>query len=367
MRLPPSVRYLPSRLQVVLNPWLWLGILLTGIVGLYAWEYRQNPGQLPWQLGAAGLGTSSDSTATDALLESLTPEEQSVAAELDNVELLLAQLDSDISALTTGGDSSAAAALNASAAEAAGVSSESNVERLNRHINEYSFLGTGARGANVPGANVQKNKAQTITPVQRPSDSRLTLQPEAESGQPTSALADAFAQQQLALEVPESAETRVSRPNAYGAGTSGPDARGLPASESPSDESASDTSDSPTTFSFGQLDQSGVTPGGLEGLNRSFIRTTPGMSPPPGTTGYVPPASLSDFNRLNQQSGSNPFATQPSAGSFGTNTPSAGRDNTQVLPPTDIESAAPLETPAFDNSSQTNQNQPRNAWERFWN
>ena len=128
MRLPPSVRYLPSRFQVALNPWLWLGILLTGVVGVYAWQYRQDSGQLPWQIGATGLGSSGDATSTDVLLESLTPEEQAVAAELDNIELLLAQLDSDVSALTTGGDASAAAALNEALADAPEVSSESSVE-----------------------------------------------------------------------------------------------------------------------------------------------------------------------------------------------------------------------------------------------
>ncbi|MEO1509080.1 MAG: hypothetical protein AAFU84_15695 [Cyanobacteria bacterium J06633_23] len=134
MRLPPSVRYLPSRFQVALNPWLWLGILLTGVVGVYAWQYHQGSGQLPWQIGATGLGSSGDATSTDVLLESLTPEEQAVAAELDNIELLLAQLDSDVSALTTGGDASAAAALNEALADAPEVSSESSVERLTRSI-----------------------------------------------------------------------------------------------------------------------------------------------------------------------------------------------------------------------------------------
>ena len=138
MRLPPSVRYLPSRFQVALNPWLWLGILLTGVVGVYAWQYRQDSGQLPWQIGATGLGSSGDATSTDVLLESLTPEEQAVAAELDNIELLLAQLDSDVSALTTGGDASAAAALNEALADAPEVSSESS--RSEEHTSELQSL-----------------------------------------------------------------------------------------------------------------------------------------------------------------------------------------------------------------------------------
>lgn len=357
MRLPPSVRYLPSRLQFALNPWLWLGILLTGIVGLYAWEYRQNPGQLPWQIGTTEPNTSG--SVPDVLRDSLTPEEQSIAAELDNVELLLAQLDSDVSALTTGGESSAAAALNAASLNASSEASESNVERLNRYINEYNFLGTGARGA-----NVQAKPPQTALEKLSTEASVLDLQSESANGQAASALADAFAQRQLELGVSESSALSNTR-----SGISELDARGLPAGEPASDElgSANGSTDGSNTFSFGQLDQSGVTPGSLDGLNQSFIRTTPNMSPPPGTTGYVPPASLSDFNRLNQQpSGANPFANQPS-GSFGSTAPSTGRpDSSQVLPPTDIDSAAPLETPTLNSSSQAEQNQPRNAWENFW-
>ncbi|MBT9317561.1 hypothetical protein [Leptothoe spongobia] len=361
MRLPPSVRYLPSRLQFASNPWLWLGILMTGIVGLYAWEYRQNPGQLPWQINAQGLGNnSSNSNSTDRLLESLTPEEQSIAAELDNVELLLAQLDSDVSALTTGGDSSAAAALNA-AIDASEVS-ESNVDRLKRYIGEYSFLGTGARGA-----NVQSNDPQTIAPVQRPTESILNLRSESESGQAASALGASFAQRQL--ELPASSPTSPARTGLTG-GTSNSDvdSREGTTSEAAAVDNATDNQAiGQTTFSFDQFGQTGVAPGSLEGLNRPFIRTTPNMSPPPGTTGYVPPASLSDFNRLTQQrSGADPFSTQPATGSLGTTAPSAGRANTQVLPPADIETAAPLQTPAFDSSSQINQSQPRNAWENFW-
>ncbi|MGD1854513.1 MAG: hypothetical protein ACFB2W_09690 [Leptolyngbyaceae cyanobacterium] len=333
MRLPPSVRYLPSRLQFALNPWLWLGILLTGIVGLYAWEYRQNPGQLPWQIGSTELGESGDSTSTDVLLESLTPEEQAVAAELDNVELLLEQLDSDVSALTTGGDTSAAASLNASGAEDLAEQGESNVERLNRYVDEYSFLGTGARGANV--GSEQPQSAQT--------DSVLSLQPNTDELATTHALAAALAQQQNTSSATADGPAQATDPT------------GAAADEAPAENS-------PSQFSFDQP-QSGVIPGSLQGLNRSFIRTTPDMSPPPGTTGYVPPASLSDFNRLNQQQPS-PFGTQPSVDFSGT-TP-ALPNRSQALPPTEVEGTAPLDTPAFNNAPQVNQNEPRNGWERFW-
>ncbi|NEQ51351.1 MAG: hypothetical protein F6K11_14625 [Leptolyngbya sp. SIO3F4] len=364
MRLPPSVRYLPSRLQFALNPWLWLGILLTGIVGLYAWEYRQNPGKLPWQIGQTGLGASGNSTSTDVLLESLTPEEQAVAAELDNVELLLAQLDSDVSALTIGGDSGAAASLNESADDVSGVTTESSVERLNRYIDEYSFLGTGARGS-----NFQADNPQVITPVQRQTESVLNLRREPEPAPTTSVLGNTFVQQQLEVSTSNS-QVDVSLRET---GSSGVDSRGLPTSESPADDSGTGdqtTNEAPNqaAFSFGQFDQTGVIPGSLNGLNRSFIRTTPSMSPPPGTTGYVPPASLSDFNRLNQQpSGASPFASQSGAGSLGVTVPSTGNsDNSQVLPPASIDGATPLETPGFNNSPQNNQSQPRNAWESFW-
>lgn len=344
MRLPPSVRYLPSRFQGILNPWLWLGILVSGVVGLYAWEYRQNPGQLPWQLGTTGFGSSGNSTSTDVLLESLTPEEQAVAAELDNVELLLAQLDSDLSALTTGGDSSAAASLNALSAGVEADAAESTVERLNRYVDEYRFLGTDATGSNF----------QTARPGQATVGQQTT--PSASTSQATeaapSALAEAFARQQAVPVTPNSNASNTTS-------SIGEPVRGTAPAAANSDQNSS-------TFSFdqGAIDQTGVTPGSLDGLNRAFIRTTPNMSPPPGTTGYVPPATLPDFNRLNQAAGIAPLPTQPSPGS---SVPTVtAPDRSQVLPPAQSPVVTPLEIPTFDGSSQTTPNQPRNAWEALW-
>lgn len=335
MRLPPSVRYFPSRLQVIWNPWLWLGLLVTGIVGVYAWEYRQNPGQLPWQIGSTGLGSSGDATSTDVLLESLTPEEQAVAAELDNIELLLAQLDSDISALTSGGEASAAASLNAALGNAE--PSESGVERLTRYVNEYSFLGTQARGANV------ETETNDVL-VQRPTESILNLRP----ATPTeNTLSDALGRQQPQPTLSPSIGVEES-----------------PTAVEPDSETTAPLDETPDlatpTFAF---DQTGVIPGSVDGLNQPFLRTTPNMSPPPGTTGYVPPASLPVFNQQNQSAGIAPVPAQPSSGAVLLPTVP---DRSQALPPANTTNTAPLEIPTLGSSSQPELEQPRNAWESFW-
>ncbi|MEM1251591.1 MAG: hypothetical protein AAGI69_04095 [Cyanobacteria bacterium P01_H01_bin.21] len=324
----------------MLNPWLWLGILVTGIVGIYAWEYRQNPGQLPWQIGATGPGSSGDATSTDALLESLTPEEQAVAAELDNIELLLEQFDSDISALTSGGEESAAATLNESLDGSE--PTETSVERLSRYIEEYNFLGTGARGSNVeperrPGASL----------AQQP----LTLQAdEPATVLPRSALSDALDRQQVEQEAASQQPVQESAEQP-GNGSLAENPEGTDAETS--------------NFSF---DQSGVVPGSLNGLNRSFIRTTPEMSPPPGTTGYVPPATLPSFSNQNQQAGVVPFSTQQlPTRSFESVTPSSAPERSQVLPPAERGVNTPLQTPTVDSSSQPAPDPPRNAWDDFWN
>ena len=350
MRLPPSVRYLPSRFQVALNPWLWLGILLTGVVGVYAWQYRQDSGQLPWQIGATGLGSSGDATSTDVLLESLTPEEQAVAAELDNIELLLAQLDSDVSALTTGGDASAAAALNEALADAPEVSSESSVERLTRYIDEYSFVGTNARGS-----NPQATRSNAPIPLQREHPPQPASVAEAQTA---TALAESFAARQQQIEQGLSANSEAEQPASRADITRAP-VTGLPA------ETAGEVvTDDQSSFVF---DQTGVVPGSLDGLNRTFIRTTPNMSPPPGTTGYVPPASLPAFNQANQPSSENPFANR-SSGAFETAAPSVELpERSQVLPPAGPSVTTPLELPTLDGSNQpATSNQPRNAWEALW-
>ena len=324
----------------MLNPWLWLGILVTGIVGIYAWEYGQNPGQLPWQISATGSGGAGDAASNDAL-ESLTPEEQSLAAELDNIELLLEQFDSDISALTSGGEESAAASLNESL-DAAGEPVETSVERLSRYIDEYSFLGTRARGSNIDEAERQSGASL--------AQQSLTLQ-ETDGSEPAtvlsrSALADALSRQQTQQQT-------VTEPRS---------ASGAQSADESAAAAPEETEAEPSTFSF---DQSGVVPGSLNGLNQTFIRTTPNMSPPPGTTGYVPPATLPRFNSQNQQAGVVPFPTQRATGSFESVIPSP-EDRSQVLPPAESGVNTQLPTPTFDTPSQTAPDQPRNAWDSFW-
>lgn len=329
MRLPPSVRYLPSRLQIVLNPWLWLGVLITGIVGIYAWEYRQNPGQEPWQLSSTG--SVGDSTSTDALLDSLTSEEQAVAAELDNIELLLSELDSDVSVLTSGGESSAAASLNAALADTpSSAETESPVARLNRYIDEYNFIGTNARGVNLQ--TPQSEAAAT----QQPPESVLTLKPFLTAEQNTSVLFQGFSRQ---LQQPEN-----------------------PAGTSPGNTPTAEGDASDSAFSF---DQTGVVPGTIDGLNRTFIRTTPNMSPPPGTTGYVPPASVPSLANPSPGSGLTPAS--PAVPSFGTSAPAVTIPNrSQVLPPATNPVVTPIEIPTVDGTTQTTPQQPRNAWEAFF-
>ncbi|MEM9807618.1 MAG: hypothetical protein AAF959_20330 [Cyanobacteria bacterium P01_D01_bin.56] len=331
MRLPPSVRYLPSRLQIVLNPWLWLGVLIAGIVGIYVWEYRQNPGQEPWQLSSTD--SAGNSTSTDALLDSLTSEEQAVAAELDNIELLLSELDSDVSVLTSGGDSSAAASLNAALADTPGsAETESPVARLNRYIDEYTFIGTNARGVNLQ--TPQSGAAAT----QQPPESVLTLKPFLTADQNTSVLFQDFNRQ---LQQPENPS-----------GTANPGNTTTTAEGSASD----------STFSF---DQTGVVPGTIDGLNRTFIRTTPNMSPPPGTTGYVPPVSVPSPAITSPGSGLTPAS--PTVPSFGTPVPAVTTpDRSQVLPPATNPVVTPIEIPTVDGTIQTTPQQPRNAWEAFF-
>ena len=177
---------------------------------------------------------------------------------------------------------------------------------------------------------------QTSALVQQPS----TISDSSSPVPQTSALAEAFARQQSQTNVPTPSENIEE--------------------EELSETEVADSTDEYTLF----FDQSGVSAGSLDGLNRSFIRTTPSMSPPPGTTGYTPPASLPDFNQLNRST--NTLPTQPATG-FNSRTPSVNvPDRSQVLPPAQNSVVTPLETPGFDNSSQTNPNQPRNAWESFW-
>ncbi|MEM6255915.1 MAG: hypothetical protein AAF821_23640 [Cyanobacteria bacterium P01_D01_bin.156] len=337
MRLPPSIRYLPSRLQVLFNPWLWLGVLLTGVVGIYAWEYRQNPGQVPWRLSTTEQDSDTGSS-TDVLLESLTPEERAVAVELDNIELLLNELDAEVSALTSGGESSAAASLNAALADAPDAPENTaaiSAARLNQYVNEYSFVGTRARGVTIAPTS---QDSQTDESGQQEQNSVLRFAPYRIEGQTVNPLSQAFFNQR-----PESPLNPGSS-NRNASGVEGSDVTSEPA------------------FSF---EQSDIVPGSVDGLNRTFIRTTPSMSPPPGTTGYVPPASLPITEPAIPQSGLAPFS--PTVPSFTPSAPAVSLpDRSQVLPPAADSVVTPLEIPTVDGSRQVTPQQLRNAWESFF-
>ncbi|MEO0759672.1 MAG: hypothetical protein AAFY78_22680 [Cyanobacteria bacterium J06648_16] len=112
-------------------------------------------------------------------------------------------------------------------------------------------------------------------------------------------------------------------------------------------------------------DQSGVVRGTLSGSpNTTFIRTTPSMSPPPGTTGYTPPASL-DLSIYNDTLNRTPSLGAPSIGAPGLNRQIPGA-STNVLPTPG--STAPPAAPVVPQAAEPDEAffDDSSAYESFW-
>lgn len=308
MGLPPYFRYLPARLRPVLNPLTLTAGLVTILMGILIWEYSQEPG------GAWNNAAIEDFDAPESL-----PDVASEAAEPDSIEALLADLDAEMARLEETGntDSDAASALTLdSALDSSSADGQFSTDSLARYIDQYRFRSAAPLpDSGSPGAGPTAEAGQNQPAVSPPSSSRFNFGSSLDRlpGATPGTLSQAIAAQQPATAAPTPAPS-VAAP-------------------------------APPT-------QPGIVPGQLSGSNRRFIQTTPAMSPPSGTTGYVPPVSIPQ-----PASGANSaqFSTSPSP---------------QTLPGV-TNGLGETRTPAVDSTFPASQGapapRPANAWDSFFN
>lgn len=274
MATPAFLKYLPARLKPLGSPLVWAPLTVLCLLSVFVWEYRRNP---DWSNRQPVPGLDADADSAD-----LTPEEQASLSEINTLDALL------------GG-----ANLPGGIAAPDAPTSESPADDSRELAGRTDPFGAYTRDYRFPGAadTTSDSSTRLATPSASafPNPSRLGIQQAPPSPAPTSALSNALDRQQSAQPAP---------------------------SASGSFSNGSSVGNQPVTEAFGSQE---VQPNQAVGTQAAgnpsssipvpYIRTTPNMSPPVGTTGYRPPAtsSLPVFNQPLPQLSRNPYSAAPAA------------------------------------------------------
>ncbi len=281
------LRYLPARLKPLSSPAVWAPLTVFALASIFMWEYHQNP---EW------FDRPQADTISPA--SGLTPEEQARLSEVDTIDVLLGSLK-DSSSSSTG----TVGLVNKSTSEGKdATSSRELADRENPFADyekQYKFPGSGG------GTSAAAPSQPSAFPAVRSTDGA------APSGKfdfgsgaalPNGgALSEALGRQQAGRAAAEQARENVTEDNASQS-----------ASQSASQNASRSTR--AATTSSGSAFRPSAQPSNStsnSSISAPFIRTTPDMSPPVGTTGYQAPASssLPVFNRAPQQPSQNPYST----------------------------------------------------------
>lgn len=251
MSLPPVVRDRLARLQTISRPLrrpvVWGTLATLGLLAVVAPQYLRHP---EWrsQYEPATESATADSSAS---LDRLNSKDLADLAEIDNLSLLLNQLQPFTS--TT---------LEVPMADSASLALPTPDEGATSHFASYLEQNRFRFSPSVSGNETEAEDAQL--PWGQPQS--LT------SDAATQALPPSAIQQALSQRLQSAPSSKLERLDSPTTGFS---------SNAPSP----DTTDEPILPPW-------MVEGRLPGVDQRFIRTTPQMSPPPGTTGYTTPPSI---------------------------------------------------------------------------
>ncbi|MEO1593446.1 MAG: hypothetical protein AAFU71_19450 [Cyanobacteria bacterium J06632_22] len=330
MRPSASFRYKLARLQSLANPLILIPASILALMVVLMVEYGKDPSASQWQ-------------DPDDVSE-LTPDQQGQAAEAQFDTLRQLLNEPQPAANPNEGTAEAVEQGEADGENPFDETVSNDDAPFAEYLEQYSF-GNGIRSGTTPRRNGNGG-----TQLASPTPSRFTTSSTEQSRLDASATAGESA---LSLAIGR--------------------LQGQLDSETITSESDPDTRESSTTdssvngFANLPLDQSDVVRGSLPGSDTTFIRTTPGMSPPPGTTGYTPPASL-DLSIYNDTLNRGSASTVPgaSAAPLDLQQQIPGASNNVLPTPGSVTlpgaTAVPQPAPANDDVFVDQ----RSAYESFW-
>ncbi|MGB3292966.1 MAG: hypothetical protein WBB01_08275 [Phormidesmis sp.] len=270
MAPPAFLRYLPARLKPLGSPLVWAPLTAFCLLSVFIWEYRRNP-----EWSNRQPVTDLDANADGA---ELTPEEQAGLSEIDTLDVLLE------GAKVPGGIPVPAASSSLEPPTEDSSQLTGRPDPFGVYSREYGF--PGASGATSGGSTRLATPSASALPGPIRLNSGVQEPSSAATG---SALSDAL--------------DRQSAQPARSTGSSA-ESTGVAVGEQPASEA------------LGSQEQPDQTAGNSgSSIPVPYIRTTPNMSPPVGTTGYRPPATsnLPVFNQPLPQPSRNPYSAAPAA------------------------------------------------------
>lgn len=284
MAIPPRLRYWWVRVQALNRPLLWSTSLAVVLLVVVLRQYQVHP---EW-LGQFEVDEGDPSQ--DLPGSTLSPEEQAGVADIDNLSALYSSLNGSPATpeqpSTSGGVSATRPATDllsilqasnspaAASAAAPGDAAKPPASPFASYLDQYQFLG---QRNPAPALGSPLNAAQTPQPSLLLSSDPSGITPSPLVNQPVVNPLQQALQQQLERRETGTANAQAAAPTPGGSLGAG---------------AATDA-------------VSGISPATLPGTNQTFLRTTPQMSPPPGTTGYVPPATLA------APAGGTPYSSYP--------------------------------------------------------
>lgn len=276
MAIPPPLRYWLIRLKTLNRPVLWCSGLAVVLLAVVINQYRNHP---EW-LGR--FEVERDGPSQGAPGSTLSPEEQASVADIDNLSALYSDLGIDPllpeSTLTPQAAAEPSqdllSVLQSAAPASAGSATapDPSASPFSNYLEQYRFPGNSALAASASSSRPGTSSLLAALPSTESTAAGLNGL--------VSPLQQAIQQlggQQLG------GQALLGQPSSGGDLTGSLTERGAAPAQSPlqSQPLAGEGSLVP-----------GISPATLPGSNQTFLRTTPQMSPAPGTTGYVPPATL---------------------------------------------------------------------------
>lgn len=299
MATPTFLKYLPARLKPLRSPAMWAPLAVLVLLGIFVWEYRKDPARF-----SRGQVIQ---PAPESELTEIQPSGGSIDALIEGTSGRLPAVNSLRPGSSQPGSEEAAAA-----GDSDQLSGRENP--FDAYAADYQFPGaTNADGSpaspNAPTNSYGRNGSSQTGQAPNFNFGSGLVNPAAPAT--NSALSEAIGRQQ------------AERAAASSAGTpSGGSAAGAPAAGNGSSSSAA------------------AEPARVPGtISAPYIRTTPNMSPPAGTTGYQTPATsrLPVFNIAPQQPSRNPYSAPPAPAAGQTGPDTASPNGTLYTAPSFVQ------------------------------
>ncbi|ASC70233.1 uncharacterized protein XM38_011690 [Halomicronema hongdechloris C2206] len=323
MAVPNSLRYTWARLQPFRLLLLCSGLVVV-LLGVILWERRTHP---EWS-GLFQTQTPGPNPAANG--SSLTPEEQAGIAEIDSLSILLSDIESGQSpGSILGGElgetdalasDSLLSALQASSSPGSnGESGLSSQSPFAAYLERYDFSGRSSTSSDQPSAS-NGFDSSTESSLTNP-DSLLNLSNLFRGLGATSAETATAAPSPLQQAMNQQVTAQTTEPGR---------------SQARRDTQATDTADGrPAVPTLPGAATAETSP-----IPFPLIRTTPQMSPPPGTTGYTvpntlnlaPPQASTDTNAYTNLFPNSPTSTGTAGGRIAPVTPGNGTSSNGVGP-----------------------------------